>query len=159
MSRQGNISGRSSRVDKKDPLFSMKLQQYADIKAQCLKTKSLFEDPEFVCCDSSIMYSKKVDKKYEWKRPSVKLLTEPETFEFYFSGTELLTEPETFKFYFSTRSRDEFFRSRADFNDACDLKLTLEDVQYIKENKDAMIAVLSLPKAIFLGENSVENLD
>lgn len=43
---------------------------YADIKKKLLEDGKLFEDPDFLCADESIFFSKKVPVQIEWKRPS-----------------------------------------------------------------------------------------
>lgn len=45
-------------------------QKYEDIKAQCLSSGSLWEDPEFPAIDASIFYSQRPPRAIEWKRPS-----------------------------------------------------------------------------------------
>lgn len=46
------------------------MQCYETIKAQCLEAGHLFEDPEFPAVDSSLMFSKRPDRRYEWLRPN-----------------------------------------------------------------------------------------
>jgi len=45
-------------------------QKYDDIKAECLSSGSLWEDPEFPAIDSSLFYSQRPPRAIEWKRPS-----------------------------------------------------------------------------------------
>ena len=45
------------------------VQCYETIRAQCLESGQLFEDPEFPAADSSLMYIMHPDRKYEWLRP------------------------------------------------------------------------------------------
>ena len=47
-------------------------QKYLDIKNQCLRDGTLFEDPEFPAIESSLFFSgKKPPKPFVWKRPKV----------------------------------------------------------------------------------------
>jgi len=46
-------------------------KSFDEIKAQCLKEKKLFEDPDFPALDSSIFYSRKPPRPFVWSRPSV----------------------------------------------------------------------------------------
>jgi len=46
-------------------------KSFDEIKAQCLKEKKLFEDPDFPAVDSSIFYSRSPPRPFEWKRPNV----------------------------------------------------------------------------------------
>lgn len=45
------------------------VQDYNLIKRQCLSSGRLFEDPDFLPNDSSLMFSKRPDRRIEWKRP------------------------------------------------------------------------------------------
>ncbi|XP_035793199.1 calpain-B-like isoform X2 [Anopheles albimanus] len=45
------------------------VQDFYQIRQQCLENGSLFEDPEFPATASSLMYSKRPDRHYEWLRP------------------------------------------------------------------------------------------
>ncbi|KAG1685298.1 Calpain-A [Nymphon striatum] len=45
------------------------VQDYEKVKAQCLKSGTLFTDTEFLANDLSIFYSRKPPKPFEWKRP------------------------------------------------------------------------------------------
>lgn len=45
-------------------------QDYFALKQQCLKSGKLFEDPEFPATDSSLLYSRRPERKYEWLRPT-----------------------------------------------------------------------------------------
>jgi len=44
-------------------------QKYEDLKAQCLSSGTLWEDPEFPAIDSNIFYSQRPPRAIEWKRP------------------------------------------------------------------------------------------
>ncbi len=49
-----------------------KNQVYTDIKNQCLRDGTLFEDPEFPAVESSLFFSgKKPPRPFVWKRPKV----------------------------------------------------------------------------------------
>ncbi|XP_055534118.1 calpain-A-like isoform X2 [Wyeomyia smithii] len=45
------------------------VQDYYVLRSQCLENGSLFEDPEFLATSSSLMYSRRPDRHYEWLRP------------------------------------------------------------------------------------------
>jgi len=49
-------------------------KSYQDIKQKCLEQGALWEDDEFPAVDSSIFYSRRPAKKFEWKRPGVSLV-------------------------------------------------------------------------------------
>jgi hypothetical protein len=44
---------------------------FAEIRAQCLKERRLFEDPDFPAKDSSIFFSRAPPRPFQWKRPGV----------------------------------------------------------------------------------------
>lgn len=46
-------------------------KNYEDIKKKCLEQGALWEDDEFPAVDKSIFYSRRPNKKFEWKRPGV----------------------------------------------------------------------------------------
>jgi len=46
-------------------------KSFDEIKAQCVKEKKLFEDPDFPALDSSIFYSRTPPRPFVWSRPSV----------------------------------------------------------------------------------------
>ncbi|XP_037918203.1 calpain-A isoform X4 [Hermetia illucens] len=46
------------------------VQDFHTIRSQCLASGSLFEDPEFPAENSSLMFSRRPDRYYEWLRPS-----------------------------------------------------------------------------------------
>jgi calpain len=43
---------------------------YDELKAQCLKERRLFEDPDFPAVDSSIFFSRSPPRPFVWKRPT-----------------------------------------------------------------------------------------
>jgi calpain, invertebrate len=47
------------------------VQDFNKIRDDCLARGVLFEDPEFPCTDSSIFFSRRPPKSFEWLRPSV----------------------------------------------------------------------------------------
>nr|CAH7752574.1 unnamed protein product [Callosobruchus chinensis] len=81
------ISGRSTQdINKKSDLFLLKLTKFGErgsgyrvksgepqdfykLRDQCLDRGNLFEDPEFPATDSSLFFSRRPDRYYEWKRP------------------------------------------------------------------------------------------
>ncbi|XP_072390847.1 calpain-A-like isoform X2 [Diabrotica undecimpunctata] len=44
-------------------------QDFYALRDECLANGTLFEDPEFPCNDSSLFFSQRPDRNYEWKRP------------------------------------------------------------------------------------------
>uniref|UniRef100_A0A182MAF2 Calpain n=1 Tax=Anopheles culicifacies TaxID=139723 RepID=A0A182MAF2_9DIPT len=48
---------------------SADVQDFYQIRQQCLENGTLFEDPEFPATASSLMYSQRPDRHYEWLRP------------------------------------------------------------------------------------------
>ena len=44
---------------------------FEQIKAECLRSGQLFEDPDFPAIDASIFYSRKPPRSFVWKRPGV----------------------------------------------------------------------------------------
>ncbi|CAG9837674.1 unnamed protein product [Diabrotica balteata] len=44
-------------------------QDFYTLRDECLANGTLFEDPEFPCNDSSLFFSQRPDRNYEWKRP------------------------------------------------------------------------------------------
>ena len=46
-------------------------KSFAEIKKQCLAEGVLFEDPEFPAINTSIFYSQRPPRPFEWKRPPV----------------------------------------------------------------------------------------
>ncbi|XP_053659126.1 calpain-A-like [Anopheles marshallii] len=48
---------------------SADVQDFYQIRQQCLENGTLFEDPEFPAASSSLMYSQRPDRHYEWLRP------------------------------------------------------------------------------------------
>lgn len=49
------------------------VQDFEVLRDQCLQRGALFEDPDFDTVDSSLFYTKSLDKQFEWKRPSVSI--------------------------------------------------------------------------------------
>uniref|UniRef100_T1IAN2 Calpain catalytic domain-containing protein n=1 Tax=Rhodnius prolixus TaxID=13249 RepID=T1IAN2_RHOPR len=45
------------------------VQDYVELKVQCLSTGSLFEDPLFPADNSTLFYSKPNQPSFTWKRP------------------------------------------------------------------------------------------
>ncbi|XP_050508668.1 calpain-B isoform X2 [Diabrotica virgifera virgifera] len=45
-------------------------QDFYALRDECLANGTLFEDPEFPCNDSSLFFSQRPDRNYEWKRPN-----------------------------------------------------------------------------------------
>ncbi|XP_044730408.1 calpain-B-like isoform X3 [Chrysoperla carnea] len=45
-------------------------QDFHQLRDECLRRNILFEDPEFPPTDSSLYFSKRPDRYFEWKRPS-----------------------------------------------------------------------------------------
>jgi len=50
---------------------TMRGKSFDEVKAQCLREKKLFEDPDFPALDSSIFYSRSPPRPFVWQRPSV----------------------------------------------------------------------------------------
>ncbi|VDN51412.1 unnamed protein product [Dracunculus medinensis] len=50
---------------------------FYDERDRCLKSNTLFEDPEFPANDSSLFYSRRIDRYIEWKRPG-ELVRDPQ---------------------------------------------------------------------------------
>ncbi|XP_053670171.1 calpain-A-like [Anopheles nili] len=48
---------------------SSDVQDFYQIRQQCLDNGTLFEDPEFPATSASLLYSKRPDRHYEWLRP------------------------------------------------------------------------------------------
>lgn len=47
------------------------VQDFYKLRDYHLRSGTLFEDPEFPPVDSSLFYSQRPDRHYEWKRPGV----------------------------------------------------------------------------------------
>ncbi|CAH0545801.1 unnamed protein product [Brassicogethes aeneus] len=54
-------------------------QDFLQIRDQCLDSGTLYEDPEFLAEDSSLFFSKRPDRYYEWKRPH-EIVDDPQLF-------------------------------------------------------------------------------
>ena len=50
-------------------------RSYEEIRAQCLKDRKPFEDPDFPAKDSSIFFSRSPPRPFQWKRPRVSSVT------------------------------------------------------------------------------------
>jgi len=50
---------------------AMRGKSFDEVKAECLREKKLFEDPDFPALDSSIFYSRSPPRPFEWQRPTV----------------------------------------------------------------------------------------
>jgi len=48
-------------------------KKFAEIKAQCLRERRLFEDPDFPASNASIFPSKRPPNPFVWKRPAVSI--------------------------------------------------------------------------------------
>lgn len=55
------------------------VQDFYQIRSQCLVSGTLFEDPEFPAVDSSLQFSKRPDRRIEWLRPH-EICDEPKLF-------------------------------------------------------------------------------
>lgn len=66
---QGWGSVRESRPPAK-PGLALTGKSYEDVKAECLKSGALYEDPDFPATDVSVFYSRKPPRSFEWKRPT-----------------------------------------------------------------------------------------
>lgn len=47
-------------------------KSYDEIRKKCLEQGALWEDDEFPADDKSLFYSRRPNKKFEWKRPGVR---------------------------------------------------------------------------------------
>ena len=68
---------RNDPLSPKSPISSGKQYKgstYEELKGECLKDKTLFQDPDFPAVDSNIFYSQKPPKSFQWMRPSVSRL-------------------------------------------------------------------------------------
>jgi calpain len=59
--------------------FRAEGSRYDAIKAQCQKEGKLFEDPDFPAVDTSVFYTHRPPKPFEWKRPK-ELVSDPQLF-------------------------------------------------------------------------------
>ncbi|XP_046752057.1 calpain-A isoform X12 [Diprion similis] len=55
------------------------VQDFNELRQQCLSNGTLFEDPEFPAQDNSIYFSKRPDRYIEWKRP-MEIAQDPQLF-------------------------------------------------------------------------------
>lgn len=44
-------------------------QQYAAIRDECVRSRKLFEDPEFPAADATLFFTQRPQYRFEWKRP------------------------------------------------------------------------------------------
>ncbi|XP_023930069.1 calpain-A [Lingula anatina] len=71
---------RSTGVVKPDiPTGATTVQNFEELKAQCLREGRLFEDPEFPAINQSIFYSRAPPRPFQWKRPH-ELCSNPDLF-------------------------------------------------------------------------------
>nr|XP_023027793.1 calpain-A-like isoform X3 [Leptinotarsa decemlineata] len=54
-------------------------QDFYDLRDECIEQGTLFEDPEFPATDSSLFFSQRPDRYYEWKRPG-EIVDDPQFF-------------------------------------------------------------------------------
>ena len=59
--------------------FRGDVQDFYQLRDECLRNGALFEDPEFPASASSLMYSSRPDRHYEWLRP-MEIADAPEFF-------------------------------------------------------------------------------
>ncbi|CAB3360376.1 Hypothetical predicted protein [Cloeon dipterum] len=55
------------------------VQDFQKLRDECLSSGTLFEDPEFPCTDSSIFFSRKPPRSFEWLRPT-EITSDPRLF-------------------------------------------------------------------------------
>jgi calpain len=55
------------------------VQDFYELRKQCLEAGTLFEDPEFPATDKSLLYSQRPDRRYEWLRP-MEICDDPQFF-------------------------------------------------------------------------------
>ncbi|KAM8952492.1 calpain-6 isoform 1-T1 [Pelodytes ibericus] len=61
------------------PIRGLKSQNYLELKRECMKNKTLFEDPEFPASDESLFHSPHLAQKVDWCRPG-ELCEDPRLF-------------------------------------------------------------------------------
>jgi len=66
-----NIGERSSGIRQRPVGF---VQNFDELRLQCLKQKILFRDPEFDTYDLSVHYKNLQKNQLEWRRPKVSIL-------------------------------------------------------------------------------------
>ncbi|CAH1119743.1 unnamed protein product [Phaedon cochleariae] len=54
-------------------------EDFYKLRDQCLQNGTLYEDPDFPAVDSSLFYSQRPDRYYEWKRPA-EIVNDPQFF-------------------------------------------------------------------------------
>ena len=57
--------------DKTGGAFDVSDQNYEELKKECLRNGTLFEDPSFHADDRSLFFSQPTPRKFVWKRPGV----------------------------------------------------------------------------------------
>ncbi|XP_067942211.1 calpain-9-like isoform X1 [Watersipora subatra] len=77
--KKGAKSGWGQRESVVKPSIAVQGKNYDDIKAQCLAKGALWEDDEFPATDRSLFYSRRPNKKFEWKRPG-EICDDPQLF-------------------------------------------------------------------------------
>ncbi|EEB19689.1 Calpain B, putative [Pediculus humanus corporis] len=55
------------------------VQDFYELRDECLQSGTLFEDPDFPCEDSSIFFSSRPRMRFEWKRP-MEIIDDPQLF-------------------------------------------------------------------------------
>jgi calpain len=55
------------------------VQDFYELRKQCLEAGTLFEDPDFPATDKSLLYSQRPDRRYEWLRP-MEICDDPQFF-------------------------------------------------------------------------------
>lgn len=55
------------------------IQDFNTLRSYCLENGMLFEDPEFAPVDSSLQFSRRMDRHVEWLRPS-EIVDDPQFF-------------------------------------------------------------------------------
>lgn len=71
-----NFNGLGPKTPGKDTSTPVRLtgnspSDFESKRVQCLRKRTLFEDPDFLASDSSLYYSRDPPYRFEWKRPSV----------------------------------------------------------------------------------------
>ncbi|XP_076313688.1 calpain-B-like isoform X1 [Tachypleus tridentatus] len=60
-------------------LQGKQIQDFSKLRKQCIAEGTLFEDPEFPACDSTIFFSRTPSRSFDWKRPH-ELTNDPKLF-------------------------------------------------------------------------------
>jgi len=78
------------------PPMKLEGKTYDEIKAQCLREKRLFEDPDFPAVDSSVFPSRLPPRPFEWKRPPVSIERHVRaTVYLFYQGVVIIAPPVT----------------------------------------------------------------